>query len=162
MTEKRIVFQRPDGGITVIIPVDGSTYHKKSASEKEWFAGLPPVLELQAEGGIRLLDCLASSLPGRRFRNCWRDDGSGRAAVDMPLAREQRLGEIRKERNARFPELDREWMKATGQGDKVLATAIEAARQTLRDIPQSIDLDAIATAEKLAAFEPKWPILKEL
>ncbi|MCZ6843436.1 MAG: hypothetical protein O7G32_11475 [SAR324 cluster bacterium] len=48
-------------------------------------------------------------------------------------------------------------MKATGQGDGKRAAAIEAARQTLRDIPQSIDLEKLATPEEMEGFEPQWP-----
>ncbi|MCZ6474599.1 MAG: hypothetical protein O6934_14295 [SAR324 cluster bacterium] len=48
-------------------------------------------------------------------------------------------------------------MKATGQGDAKRAAAIEAARQTLRDIPQTIGLEKLATAEELESLQPQWP-----
>lgn len=106
---------------------------------------------------VRLPDCLFEELPTVHFHNCWRDDGTGKVVVDMPLARTQRLREIRTERDRRFAPLDNEWMKATGQGNKAEAEALEAKRQALRDIPQNIDLEAVTTPEALEAFEPNWP-----
>lgn len=48
-------------------------------------------------------------------------------------------------------------MNIRAQGDAKRAAAIEAARQTLRDIPQSIDLEKLATPEEMEGFEPQWP-----
>lgn len=53
--------------------------------------------------------------------------------------------------------LDREWMRSVGQGKKADADEIEARRQTLRDLPATLDTDSAATIDELKA---KWsPLL---
>ena len=96
-------------------------------------------------------------LPDIRWRDCWRNRGDGRIHVDMPMARAQRLEEIRVERNVLFAPLDAEWMKAMGQKNQAEADLMEAKRQQLRDIPNTLDLDSISKLEVLEAFEPEWP-----
>ena len=98
------------------------------------------------------------TLPPWRFRNCWRRDGKT-LCVDMPLARAQRIAEIRVERNTRLAELDGPWMRAMGQRLLAEADTIEAKRQALRDMPTTIApaLAACLTADALASFMPNWP-----
>ena len=48
-------------------------------------------------------------------------------------------------------------MKATGQKNAARADAVESVRQQLRDVPQTVDLEGIATPEELEAFQPEWP-----
>ena len=99
-----------------------------------------------------------SDLPSYRFRDCWRLSGDA-IKVDMPLARAQRIKEIRAERNGRFTGLDAEWMRAMGQKRLAEADAIEAKRQVLRDIPATCltALDACTTPGALETFQPEWP-----
>ena len=92
------------------------------------------------------------------FHMAWRHAGNGQIVVDMPAARALKMGRIRKERQRRFPSLDAEWMKAMGQGDSAMAATIEAKRQHLRDLPQTVGLEAIATPEALAGFQPDWGV----
>lgn len=92
------------------------------------------------------------------FHVAWRHAGNGRIVVDMPTARKLKMAQIRAEREGRFPPLDAEWMKAMGQGNSAVAATIEAKRQHLRELPQTVDLEAIATPETLAAFEPDWEV----
>jgi len=79
----------------------------------------------------------------------------------MPLARTQRMAEIRAERGRRFGPLDADWMKATGQGNAARADEIEGVRQQFRDIPNGLiaegTVEGIATPEELEAFQPEWP-----
>ena len=53
----------------------------------------------------------------RRFRRCWRRDGDSVPSVDLPLARQQRMDEIRAERNRRLQESDHEYLKEIDIGD---------------------------------------------
>ena len=114
-------------------------------------------------------ECDPSTLPSWRFLDCWRHNGKT-VIVDMALAREQRLTEIRSERMSRFVALDAEWMRATGQKRAAEADAIEARRQLLRDIPQMLigqkALDGVVckallsdcrTVEELETLVPTWP-----
>lgn len=91
----------------------------------------------------------------RTFRNSWRSDGS-KIAVDMPIARIEHMARMRRARDAALVVKDGEWMKEFSRGNQAKADAIEAERQTLRDIPQAVDADikAAATPESLKAV---WP-----
>ena len=107
---------------------------------------------------VGLID--GESLPSWKFRDCWRLNGPA-VAIDMPLAREQRIAEIRVERNTRLAELDGPWMRAMGQRLLAEADTIEAKRQQLRDMPTTIApaLAACLTADALEALTPNWPTL---
>lgn len=91
----------------------------------------------------------------RAFRNEWRLDGR-KVAVNMELARVSHMADIRKRRDAALATKDGEWLVAFSRGDQAGADAIEAERQKLRDVPQTIDADikAAATPEALKAT---WP-----
>ena len=96
----------------------------------------------------------ASDLPkDRTYRNAWRHDGQ-RFTHDMDHARKIHMEHIRHARTEHLGKLDREWMRATGQGDATLAAAIEAERQVLRDIPLTLPLGTATTPEELKAL---WP-----
>jgi hypothetical protein len=93
--------------------------------------------------------------PDRTFRNAWRD--SGKAIVhDMDKAREHVLKTVRKHRGPKLDALDRDWMRAFGKGDKAETARIEAQRQKLRDLPQSLDkpLKAASSVDELKALLP--------
>lgn len=92
-----------------------------------------------------------SELPtDRRYRNSWKDFGDG-VRLDMAKARAERLEQLRRQRTAVLDQLDRNWMRATGQGKKEEADEIEWGRQELRDMPQRVAaaLEAAQTADDL-------------
>jgi len=95
-------------------------------------------------------------LPLEVFRDSWRVVG-GRVVIDMPLARQQRMNEIRAERDKRLAATDGIFLSAQEQNRANEIAELKAKRQALRDIPQSINLDSITTPDELAAFEPEWP-----
>ena len=91
----------------------------------------------------------ADEIPAdRTFRDAWRDAGD-RLDVHMPKARAIHLERVRVARAVKLDELDRDWMKATGQGKKAEADAVEAKRQRLRDLPSSLLVEAAETPEDL-------------
>lgn len=91
----------------------------------------------------------------RDFRHCWRSNGA-KIAVDMPLARDEHMANIRRRRDAALVAKDAEWLKEFSRGNQAGANAIEAERQVLRDVPQVIDatVKAAATPDALKAV---WP-----
>ncbi len=97
--------------------------------------------------------------PSRKYRNCWRWQ-SDQIKVNLPLARAQKLEEIRKERDARLVESDKEWMIAmtTGAGQEAI-DAINAKKQALRDLPEiaESDLSSKLAVTTIDAYEPEWP-----
>ena len=153
---KYFVLEMPDGSIAL----GNFPPTPPGVSEEEWIEKKlrqTKNASPQYAAAKRLPDRLPEELPSHRFFDSWRNDGTGKIHVDMPLARAQCMAKIRRDRDARFTPLDNEWMKATGQGDAAQAAQIEAVRQALREIPQKIDLGSIDTAEALEAFEPDWP-----
>ena len=110
-------------------------------------------------GATRLADCEESNLPTMHFRNCWRNAGDGTLPVNMPLASEQLMAEIRAERDKRLTATDAEKARLDDVGTVAQQNALAAKRQALRDIPQGFDLDIITSPEELEVFEPEWPEL---
>jgi hypothetical protein len=90
----------------------------------------------------------------RTYRNAWRSDGT-HVYHDMPHARTLHLDLVRQARLEKLGELDRAWMRATGQGDVEAAAAVEAERQVLRDLPVTLAVDTANTIEELSALWPK-------
>lgn len=74
-------------------------------------------------------------------------DGSLTHSIDK--ARDLTRNMLRHRRAAAMPELDGQWMRATGQGKKAEANKIEAERQKWRDAPANPLIDAAATVETL-------------
>jgi len=92
-----------------------------------------------------------SEIPAdRSYRNALRDSGEGPLEFDMPKARELHLGKLKRERVGKMAELDIEFIRhVTRDGKK--AEAIEAQKQALRDMPQTLEpvLEACATVDEL-------------
>ena len=89
----------------------------------------------------------------RTFRDAWEIKGKN-LIINMDKAKAILLDRIRQVRNIKLDLLDKDWMAAYGQGKTQLASQIEAQRQVLRDIPQTINLNAAANADELKAI---WP-----
>jgi len=96
-------------------------------------------------------------LPERTFRNAWATHGGKKIGHDMPKVRQIHMDKLRGKRDRKLAELDGEWMRATGQGKKTEATAIEKKRQALRDIPQEwgLALEQLGTPEEVGAVMPE-------
>jgi Phage tail assembly chaperone protein len=154
MSDQRILWQMPDGTLRVTVPVNRLQPLDEIARRVQ-----AAVLELRA--AQRLPDCLAEDLPPSRWRTCWRADAAGRAQVDLPLARAQRLAEIRAERDARLATSDAAMLREQEQGTEQGVAALRAYRQALRDLPgdleQSVALQALEDVQALEAFAPPWP-----
>jgi hypothetical protein len=108
--------------------------------------GMPPPAVVETElgkcsGGANVSSwrfVQLSDVPtDRDFRVAWRDTGVS-LAVDMIIARGLWLDRARKERVPKLEALDEELDKATRQGDKKKAGEIEAERQRLRDLPDTL------------------------
>ena len=74
--------------------------------------------------------------------------------VNMPKARGIHMDKIRAVRNKQLADLDITFMRAVETGDASEQARIASEKQTLRDIPQTLDLTT-DTPEELKAI---WPI----
>lgn len=91
------------------------------------------------------------------FSTCWVWDAANtRVVVDMVKARAQRQDEIRAMRDVVLAASDADVLRAMGQGDTTTLAALNAARQTLRDLPVTVasDVAAITNPDALATYVP--------
>jgi len=157
--DKRIVWETPSGEILFTSPAPASRHPEEN--EQDWLDRVAEIVKAKSPEMLgratRHKDEIFDDLWAKglyRFRTARKRGGDGELFVDMPLARVQRMGEIR---DGYFPPFDAEWTKAMGQGNTAEAQRIDTQRQILRDIPQTINLDRITTPKALAEFQPEWP-----
>jgi hypothetical protein len=160
MTTSRIIYTRPDGGVSVVVPAP-NFIADFAGTEAEAMAAVQaksvPADAIEAE----IVDVTVIS-SDRAFRDAWVKKG-GRIEVDIPKARAIKTDQIRPERNERLATLDIDYMRADESGDTSEKQRIANVKQTLRDLPATIqpDLDAISQPEELEAYEPTWPTAPE-
>jgi hypothetical protein len=136
--DKRIIYTRPDGGVSIVTPsgeISIEDVIKKDVPNDAI--------------NIQIVD--ASEVPSdRTFRNAWKQQGA-LVEVDMAKARVIHLDKLREQRKPILAALDIEWMMAVAKSDTETARAIEGKRQALRDMPTDIDaqLKQAATPEEL-------------
>ncbi len=147
----RITYEYPNGGIYILTLVGKS--REEGELKSAWIKRITD--KCGPKGTVRLGEI---NIPtDRYFRNCWRKAFDGNIDVDMPLARLQRMEEIRRERDNKLLSLDTEWRIALADDDKTELDKVAVRRQTLRDIPQTTNLEVIQAADDLIALNPAWP-----
>ncbi len=135
---KRIVINNGDGTVGIMIPAPKEL--EKMSIEDIATKDVPNNLT------YRITDTV--NIPSDKiFREAWTDDNPTETVdIDMPKAREIHMNKIRELRNKKLSELDIETMRGKN---------VELEKQTLRDIPQNLDLSMIATPEELKLTIPK-------
>jgi hypothetical protein len=166
----KFAFARPDGGVSIVdaapqeelervvgVPTLADGKLKRVLTDEQYRA---LVLSRMRETRTLPSDAVVVELPAdwtppddRGFREAWKLQAES-IEVDMPKARTIHMDRIRVRRNQMLDDLDKEWNRATGQRKQAEADAIEAQRQTLRDLPQTFDLNTAATPDELKAV---WP-----
>ena len=147
--DRRIIYGRLDGGVSVVIParcIDDGNLTDEEIFQRSWNKLPDDAINPQPI-------TIADIPPDRIFRNAW-EHGGDKVNVNMNSAREIHLGRIRMARDKALALLDVETIKAAGKGDSEALAAVEAQKQVLRDIPQTIDLTKARTPEELKAI---WP-----
>ena len=155
MSTKRIVYTRPDGGVSVVCPAP--EYVARFTTEAEALDAIR-AKDVPADAANVYVCDVAEVPASRRFRNCWRQAGTAPPSVSLPLARTQRMAEIRAERDKRLVASDGQIARAQDIGTPAEVAALKTYRQALRDVPQAIDLGTLPTAEALATFDLVWPM----
>lgn len=151
---KRLIYTNADGGVSIVVPNPHA--QRDGESDADFLARLA-AREIANGAAASAADfAVVEGDPrpsSRAFRNAWKWDGAA-IKVNMPAARGIHMDRIREIRNARLDALDKDWSRAKGQKKEAEADAVEAKRQKLRDIPQTLDLTTAATPEALGAL---WP-----
>jgi hypothetical protein len=180
MTTKRIVFARPDGGVTVIVP--NPRKRREDESEDDFLArvlarnqqiGHAPlegceVVELAALPPSRMKQFTVTLPDGevvqtqrRIFRSCWRHAG-GVVVEDAGLCRQKVLADIRLDRDDRLSASDRDKARLDDIGTPPQQQAHRQYRQALRDLPATVAAQIAAlTPDELEAYQAPWPVKPE-
>ena len=104
-----------------------------------------------------------TELEGSEFRyggvdtghvGAWEMDTDGSPKIDMPKARIVHMDHIREARNVEIAKLDVPYMRAVEAADTEDQTNISNQKQTLRDIPETFDLEGYTTP---ATLKDAWP-----
>lgn len=148
----RILFTRPDGGLSAV----------NSASKTDLERILGPLTdeEFKAHVWKRSIpeDALNAvevpddyQLPDREFRNAWKQDGV-QVVHDLEKARAIQLDKIRKAREPKLVELDKEFMIALATG--VASEEIVARKKMLRDITEPLKKAVLTSIEDVKKAFP--------
>jgi Phage tail assembly chaperone protein len=168
--DKRIVYARPDGGLSVIIPAPKARLQLWDEDLKAHVPESDEVFQARIAAkdvppdAIGVTPCDVAEIPAdRSYRDAWclpdaGDDDCAEettaVAVRMSKAREIQMGSIRWARDARLAALDVTQQRALVAKNDAEVQRIETVKQELRDIPQSFDLAAAKTPAELRVL---WP-----
>ena len=147
----KILYTRPDGGVSVVHAAEQSDVAKYAPEVSEMtegrFIAWIKDKDVPADAAdVRIIE--DADIPSdRHFRNAWAYDGT--IKVDMPKAREIHKNNLRRERTPLLAALDVEYQRADESGDTAKKRAIAAEKQALRDITQHPGIAAAATPEEL-------------
>lgn len=153
----RLVFERLDGSISIDIPV--ARIANDSAALAKHIARIADRPGVTHRLTLTSAD-LPSAQPGqsRRFRNCWRWDGSG-VVVNLPAAHATVMREVRAERDRRLLESDGAHIGLSEIGTEQQKANWRAYRQALRDFPAAIHavVHGLTSAADIEFYEVTWP-----
>lgn len=146
---RKIIFTRPDGGLSVVTPVINSYPQREDITEAE--AEQRAWNKLPADA-INPQWVTADAIPAdRSFRNAWKD-GGGKVDHDMAKCREITRNVLREKRAPLMAALDVEYMRADEAGNAAEKLRIAAEKQRLRDITKNPAIDAAVKPEDLKAL----------
>lgn len=141
---KKIVYTRPDGGITVVIPAPKEhlekLYGKLSDSQYEDIVNKANDAKMKRRGAknIRVID--DSDIPAdREFRDAW-VDVSDETKIDIccEKAKDLKLKEMRLKREELFKDADRAFMLALEDGSEDKINEAKKEKQKLRDLTEPL------------------------
>ena len=133
----RIIYTRPDGDVSVIVPAINTKLTIEEIAIKRVPVGCAYEI---VEDSVIPAD--------REFRGAWKCS-SGKIDVDFVKAQEITKNRLREERQPLLEKLDVEVMKNIT--DPVKLAEIEAQKQVFRDITKVVD--ALTTVEELKAVK---------
>lgn len=145
---RKIIYARPDGGISVVNPVRNTYPTREALTDEEVEQRAWNKLPLDAIGP-RFVDELAIPTD-RTFRNAWKAD----LTVDMLKAQDIHRNKLRELRKPKLEALDAAYIRADEIGDTVEKQRIATLKQALRDVTTDPVIEAAKTPEELKAVLP--------
>lgn len=152
---RRILYTRPDGGVSVVHPIinthgeePGMTEAK--AEQRAWDR-LPP-------DAINPQWIEVSAIPeDRTFRNGWEQVGAS-IAHNLPKCKELCRQHIRELRKPRFEPLERAQRTALTKGEMAKAAELEVQLQALRDATADPRIEGATAVDELKAILRDWTL----
>ena len=161
MTTKRIVFTRPDGGVSIVVPSDWFMTRADAEGKPVFASEVGALASVQAKcvppGATDIKIVEIATLPtDREFRNAWQQTG-GVISTNMAKARELHADKIAVAINSEVALLTVEQRRQKLRGNTAAANAAEADKASI----EALDLAALATqiaaAANVAALRAIWP-----
>ncbi len=160
MTTKRIVFTRPDGGVSVMVPTDAhianlmaSGLTEVQAVEAVKISDVPP-------GSTDIIITEFANIPtDRLFRDDWRRTGAAVPAVDMSIARRRHALRIASAKRLAISILGEREDELRMSGRTVAADAVATDITAIENINRatiSTQISGAATPNDLRAI---WPTI---
>ena len=138
VTDKRIVWDRGDGAISILIP------------SEEWAGTIEELQARDVPSGVTSYIVNYSDFPSdRNFIDAWAYSPSGGFSINMTVARDNHRAAIRQARKAKLAELDVEFQRALESGAST--TSIVAKKQALRDAPADSSINDATDGDALKA-----------
>ncbi len=157
---KKIIWTTPEGTLAVFTPSYNDELRPPDESDGDYALRKAPLVCPTGLTWRMIDDTEHPGMEDKVFRRAWVDD-SVAITVDMPRARDIHLFYIRKARKNRLEELDKEIVTLEDVGRSEMDGIWEQKvsdkrelRQTLRDIPETVDLEQFTTSAELKGF---WP-----
>lgn len=160
----KVMYTRPDGGVSIVTPAAGYVAETLAAAEKLGVAITEEQLVViatakalsHADTGVNAVLIDEATLPtDRAFRDAWRQTGRA-VEINMPAARDISRDRIRVEREPILADLDALVSRALASEAATKLddlAAAEAKRQTARDATADPRLEAATTPDDLKAAE---------
>ena len=142
----RLVYQDQSGNLAVVVPAPDFLDSTNGTMDKLVNDSIP----IGTQYHVVSSDLIPSD---RYFRGAWTIDDGTKINVDLIKARKIHLDNLRIIRNEKLNALDIIFMQALEKKDGS-ELVISQKKQKLRDMPQSINLDAITDVETLKNFMP--------
>jgi hypothetical protein len=155
LTTKRIVWLRPDGGLSITHPVEDPL---EGEIEQHYLDRLAVAFQSASPdhaGYVRQPDVEGASLPSRRWRMAWAVS-AGAVAVPITKARTVRKGELMAYRDALVAAAAAVATKADDTGDAATVAKVKKARKDAYVLDTTIDaqLAAVADLPTLDTYTP--------
>jgi hypothetical protein len=148
---KRIVYTRPDGGVSIVVPCisqdDPPDFTEEQAVARATAKNVPANathVQVMEEGDIP---------SDRTFRGAWVRSGDV-ISCDMTRARAIHRARMRDARRPKFASLDAEYLRADEAGDVLRKQQVAAQKQELRDVTAAPAIESAVTPDALKAV---WP-----
>ena len=142
---KRAIYENDEGVCCVIIPSPREL--REGGNLEEMFT--------KAADGHHFEIIEATDQPSDRyFRDAWKKNVN-KIDIDMPKARNIHMDKLRIKRDEKLKTLDVEWQKETERGNSKNAQDVAYIKQTLRDLPQTLDLSTVETPDELRLILPE-------